>query len=288
MRNRTVATRKICSSPLGLFTTADLLAAGLTYGAIGRRVKHGGLVRRYPGVYSYPGDLSREAQWMAAVLAADGVLAGRSAGELFRVSRFRASRPQVLVPRRHRPIGGIDIRCCRRLDPRDVTVYRGVPVTTVARLLVDLGDDLTAHQIANVIHEAAYRKRFDLTATRAALARASGRRNLHVTERAVALHLAGSAGTRSYLEDAFLALVAPLPEPLVNTALYGYEVDFQWPARKLVVEVDGPAHLRPASRKRDEGQTAALIAAGHTVLRFTDVEIDRFPDDVLAGLLGRF
>ncbi len=41
--------------------------------------------------------------------------------------------------------------------------YRGIPVTTVARTLVDLTDDLTAEELTNLIHEAAYRRRFSLT-----------------------------------------------------------------------------------------------------------------------------
>ena len=33
---------------------------------------------------------------------------------------------------------GIDLHCVRRLDPRDVTALGGIPITTVARTLVDL------------------------------------------------------------------------------------------------------------------------------------------------------
>ena len=104
-----------------------------------------------------------------------------------------------------------------------MTVFRGIPVTTVARMLVDLSDVLTKFQLANVIYEAAYRKRFDLAATRRAMRRANGRRNLHVLEQAIELYLSGSAGTRSALEDAFLSLLqsAGIAEPLVNTHLDG-------------------------------------------------------------------
>lgn len=287
MRRKPFPTGTICGTPLGLITTAELLATGLTHSAISRRVKRGALVRRFPGVYSLaPGALSRDAAWMAAVLAVDGVLAGLSAAELWRCSRFSTRVSHVLVDHSFRPLDGIAIRRCRRLDPRDVTVHRGLPATTVARTAVDLSDALTPHQLANVLYEAAYRRRFDVAATEAAIARANGRRNLHVVERAIELYLSGSAGTRSFLEDAFLAQVAPLPEPLVNTALLGFEVDFHWPAQRLVLEVDGPAHLRPASRKRDAGQDAALTAAGYTVLRFNEADIEY--GDVLAGLLGRF
>jgi hypothetical protein len=128
--------------------------------------------------------------------------------------------------RRHRtgptpPAPGIRIRSCRHLDPRDITTHNGIPVTTVPRTLVDLTDVLDARQLANVLHEAAFRRRFDPAATRAAMARAAGRRNLGTLETALAAHEAGSAGTRSALEDRFLALVASagIPEPLANVPI---------------------------------------------------------------------
>src|SRR4051794_9000900 len=79
--NKPFPTGTICSSPparFGLTTTRDLLAEGLTHSAISRRVARGRLVRRHPGVYSFaPGELSRDATWMAAVLACgEGAMLG--------------------------------------------------------------------------------------------------------------------------------------------------------------------------------------------------------------------
>jgi hypothetical protein len=218
------------------------------------------------------------------------VLAHLSSAALWRTSRFHAPIPHVLVPGHHRPIEGIVLHSYRCLDPLDVIVYRGIPVTTVARMLVDLSDVLTKFQLANVIHEAAYRGRFNLGATRRAMQRANGRRNLHVLDEAIDLYLSGSAGTRSRVEDAFLSLLqfAGIAEPLVNVSLLGEEVDCHWPDRMLVVEVDGPGHRnRPPAQRDDTRRDAKLRAAGYTVLRFTDVEIERRPEQVLARLRGR-
>jgi hypothetical protein len=228
---------------------------------------------------------------MAAVLASGkgAVLNDLSAAKLFRTSRFPAPFPHVLVPGHHRPIEGIVLHSYRYLDRLDVTVFRGIPVTTVARMLVDLSDVLTKFQLANVIYEAAYRKRFDLGATRRAMQRANGRHNLHVLEQAIELYLSGSAGTRSALEDAFLHLLqfAGIAEPLVNTHLEGEEVDCHWPDRMLVVEVDGPGHRdRPPAQRDDARKDAKLRAAGYTVLRFTDIEIERYREEVVARVLS--
>jgi hypothetical protein len=289
--NRQFPERTLCSSPHGLTTTRDLRSDGLSLSAISRRVSRGALHRRYPGVYSFgPGELSPEAQAMAAVLATGpgAALSHLPVAGLFRTSRFPAPIPHVLVPRRHRPIEGIVIHECLGLDPRDVTMFRSIPVTTVARMLVDLSDVLTKWQLANVIYEAAFRKCFDLGATRRAMQRANGRHNLHVLKAAIDLYLSGSPGTRSALEDAFLSLLqfAGIAEPLVNMHLEGEEVDCQWPQSRLVVEVDGPGHRnRPPAEQSDARKDAKLRAAGYTVLRFTDVEIERRPEDVLARLL---
>ena len=67
---------------------------------------------------------------------------------------------------------------------------------------------LTAHQLAYVMHEAAFsHQRFSVQATRAAMARANGRRNLGVLEKALALARAGSAVTGAHSKDRFMALV---------------------------------------------------------------------------------
>jgi hypothetical protein len=268
---------------------ADLRAAGLDGSAVSRRRARGNLHRVHPGVYAYGhATLSREGRWLAAVYAGgEGAALSHISTTvlILGVHRFPEPLPEVLVPRRHRPVPGVVIRSCRCLDARDVTTCHGIPTTTIARMLVDLSDVLTPHQLVYVIKEAAYRKRFDLDATRRAMARANGRRNLHVLERALELYLHGSGGTKSPHEDAFLALLpATFAEPLVNTRLAGFEVDFLWPERLLVVEIDGGGHERPTARRKDALEDRVLRAAGYRVLRFTDADLERRPADVIAGL----
>jgi Protein of unknown function (DUF559) len=183
----------------------------------------------------------------------------------------------------------VRVRTYRRLDPLEVTRRDGIPVTTVPRTLVDLSDVLAAHQLANVIHEAAFRRLFDARAVRAAMSRANGRHNLDVLTRALELNAAGSAGTRSELEDRFPARTCKsgLPEPLVNTRVHDIEVDFQWPDMKLIVEVDGPGHTRPRTKRDDQDRDITLRAAGHTVLSVLGQDIDQQPQKVTASLLAR-
>lgn len=129
---------------------------------------------------------------------------------------------------------------------------------------MDLAATLTLAQLANVIHEAAFRNRFNEQATREAMARAPGRdpSNLHA---ALQAHAAGSAGTRSDLEDQFLATIAS--EPRVNERVEGIEVDFYWPDQNLVVEIDGPGHERPRTQAEDARRDERLEAAVLRVVR---------------------
>ena len=248
----------------GLITTVQLSAVGLGRNGLSSRVKAGRLHPLYRGVYAVGhNNLSQEARWMAAVLAAgqDAVLSHQAAARHWNIWRRRVAAIDVTVPGQRRPRKGFRIHRCRNLHESDVTIHRGIPITTPARTLVDLAATLTPHQLANVIHEAAFRHCFDAHITKEAMARARGRDliNLHAALRA---HAAGSAGTRSDLEDRFLAQAEG--RPLVNHKI---EVDFYWPDQNLVVEIDGPGHDRPRSQNEDAARDAALQAAGLRVVR---------------------
>jgi hypothetical protein len=269
----------------GLVTAAQFVELGVSHAAISSRARAGRLHRVHRGVYAvgHP-HLSREARWMAAVLAAgDGAaLTGRHAAVLWQIWKRRTGVIEVLAPLQRRAQAGFRLHYCRRLDPRDVIVHNRIRVVTVARLLVDLTETMTAEQIATVIHEAAWRTSFSEPATRAAMARANGRRQLAILDDAIAMNAAGSAGTRSTNEDDFLALVhsAGLPEPLTNVRAQGLEVDFRWPG--LCVEVDAHGHTRQRTRNEDQARDATLKSDGQTILRITADDLEADPAKSLA------
>ncbi len=250
-------------------------------GAVTRRVRRGVLHRRYRGVYvvGQP-TLSEDGERMAAVLAAGpgAALSHVALAELRGISRFQDRTLHVSAPR-FRQLEGVVVHKVRRLDPRDVTTFRQIPTTTIHRLFVDLAETMTPHQVANVMHEAAFRGWFVEAAVRDAMVRANGRHKLAVLERAIALHHSGCPGTKSAGEDAFLALFAD-DEPLVNLHVEHRPVDFHWPQHRLVVEIDGAGHERDPTRLDDKHRDALLRAAGWTVLRFRRAEVFQRPADV--------
>ena len=244
--------------------------------AIRRAVLSGALHPKYRGVYAvgHP-RLSREGEWLAAVYAAgDGAaLAGFSCGRYWMISRFPERTIQVAVPKRRRAQAGFEIVPARLLLGESL-VRDAIPVCTVARALFDMSRELTPEQVANVIHQAEFHKRF----TERAITRTTP-----VLRKALALHKSGSAGTRSGLEDRFLKLIrgARLPEPIINTHHLGFELDFRWPG--LNVEIDGDHHDRARTQRDDRIQDAVLQAHGFVVLRFREEDLDR-PSEVLRRL----
>ena len=196
----------------GVVAASQLADLGLTRTAVAKRVTAGRLHPLYRGVYAV--GHRRVSQEGALAGGGAGGRRGRGAQSperrhpLERVApkHDRGSTSSHRADTARGPGSGSGR--CRHLDPRDITTHDGIPVTTVPRTLVDLTDVLDARRLANVLHEAAFHRRFNMAATRAAMSRAAGRRNLGVLETALAAHEAGSAGTRSALEDRVLALVA--------------------------------------------------------------------------------
>ena len=159
-----------------------------------------------------------------------------------------------------------------------------VPVTSVARTLVDLGDVLTEKRLADAVHEAEVQRLFDLGKIKEAYARVPGRSGRHRLNRVLAAYEERPM-TRSDAERRFLALIQShsLPKPRTNQLLHGFEVDFHWPATNLVVEVDGTAahHTRKAF-EQDRRRDRALAKQGIQVLRVTAGDLEGGAADIAA------
>ena len=112
----------------------------------------------------------------------------------------------------------------------------------------------------------------------------NGRHNFEVVEQAIALYKHGSAGTKSRAELAFVLKAAGLPEFHTNVHVEDIEVDFHWPELQLVVEIDGPHHGRPSTRREDKLKSRILQQAGYEVLRFKDTDP---PERIVAAVSAR-
>jgi very-short-patch-repair endonuclease/predicted transcriptional regulator of viral defense system len=277
-----------------MVTHRQLAAVGIRGSAITRRVAAGRLVRVYPGVYAV-GHVphTREARWIAAVMACGrgAVLSHLDAAALWQIYESRGTAVHVTtMSRGGRHLPGIRAHRARKLDPADVTVKDAIPVTTVARTLIDLTDLLSDDRILRAMREAEYLKLLDLDTLIAAVERASGRKRLTELKKAIERHRPGQI-VREELEHRFLELVhaAGLPDPRTNvkvkTRRRTYEVDCLWRDEGIAVELDGrAAHARAAAFEEDRARDAALTATGLRPLRFTWRRMTEEPEDVLAEL----
>jgi hypothetical protein len=248
------------------------MALGLSANGIAQWVRTERLIRLHRGVYAVGHDRLRlEGRWLAAVLACGpgAVLSHRDAAALWELRQSNSAYIDVVVPSqngRRRP--GIRVHRSGRLRPEDVTVRHGIPVTTVARTLLDLADVLTRQALKRVITEAEYTNQFDLASIDAAVQNNPGRNGAKLTK------AAGAAGdrTRSELEQRFLALLHRHGvEPPASAAwIEGYELDFVWTRAGLVVELDGfAAHKTRAAFNADRLRDRKLWRAGFRTLRLT-------------------
>lgn len=274
----------------GVVARRQLLDAGLSPTVVRSRVRGGRLVVLHRGVYAVGHDrLRSEGHWLAAVLAVgpEAVLSHRDAAGLHGLRPANHRRVDVTTTDRGRNGGpSIAIHLARSLDARDATTVAGIPVTTVARTLVDLAGIVPRDHLAKAIRQAEAMRTFDLRAVEAALARTRTRngRGHRALTAAIEEHAAlGLSATDSVLEDAFLRLLRDtgLPRPRTNTLVEGFRVDACWPAHRLAVELDGWAHHRDRRAfERDRERDAALTAAGWRVVRFTHAHVVRRPDRV--------
>jgi very-short-patch-repair endonuclease len=179
---------------------------------------------------------------------------------------------------------GIRVHHSRTIDwDRDVTTLDdGLPITTVARTLIDLADVLTPYQLERVVHRAAYLELLDV----AAINFAPGRRSRALTAALDSLVDDEPRITRNDFEEAMLGLCARanLPLPRCNVPLLGYTVDFFWPEHRLVVETDGRDHRRAGRYEHDRERDARMLLAGYRVVRFTWRQLQHRPEYVIATL----
>lgn len=292
---------ELAAAQHGVITLAQLGALGLGKSGVSRRAAAGRLHRVHNGVYAVAGArLGEDGVFMAAVLACGpgAVLSHRSGAALLGLRRDERARVDVTRPAgsaRRRP--GIDVHVTRTLAPEDVTATEGIPCTTVARTLVDLGDVAGRRAVERAVDQAEALRLFDLRAVEGALARAGPRRGAGLL-RAVLAEREEPQLTDRELEERFLALcrAASLPGPAVNAWItlengVAYKADFLWRREKLIVETDSRAfHLHGQAFEHDRLRDQRLTLAGFTVVRFTWRQVRHEPRRVagaLASLLAR-
>jgi predicted transcriptional regulator of viral defense system len=279
------AVARIAADQHGVITIGQLLATGLSRDAVGRRVRKGSLHRVHRGVYRVGHRApSVEASYLAAVLACGegAVISGMAAAYLLGLSRQPPPPPEVTALCERR-VPGVATRRIG-LEPREVAVHRGIPVTTVPRTLVDLAAALSVSDLARACHEAEVRYRVGATEVDACLSR---RPQMPGVAKVRAVYGREHRLTLSALERRFVALLRSrgLPLPETNVPSAGGYLDCRWPERRLTVELDGfRYHHTRHAWERDRRRERDARARGDEFRRYTHGDVVEDPAHMLREL----
>ena len=269
----------------GVVTRRQLLDAGVTLAELAHRVRTGALLREHRGVYRVGHRApSVEARYLAAVLACgDGAaLSGRAAGHLFGVLKGQPPRPEVTTPTERR-VPGVITRRARRAAIHTMA-WRGVPVATVATVLVELAAVLGTDALARACHEAGVLHGTTPADVEAALAARPSARGASKLRRI----MRGDVDvTLSALERRFLARLreAGLERPRTNRPAGGRRVDCRWPERKLTVELDSYRyHSSRHAWEQDRRREREAHARGDEFRRYTHGDVFDHPQLMMSEL----
>ncbi len=266
-RNRSPdeAIARIATWSGGVVGRAQLAALGLTRGAIEHRIRTGRLRPLHRGVYAVGHEAIQVRGRLVAGLLTAGpgaALSHRSAAALWRII---PSMPEFVdlttTNRSRRSRGGLVFHQTLAVD---ATTLHDLPVTPPIRTLRDLAATRPRPEVERACSEALVQR----LVTPEQLAQQQGPGAALLAR----LTSDGVAPTRSDLERRLLKAVlrARLPRPEVDTQIDRHRVDFLWPERHLIVELDGwQFHGHRLAFERDRVRDAELQLLGYTVVRFT-------------------
>jgi very-short-patch-repair endonuclease len=281
---------RIAARQYGVISIDQMRRAGVSDDAVRARCLRGRMHRVHRGVYAVGhARLSPEGRCMAAVLAVGGgptpreavldhwgaAVSHRSAVSLWALLPVKPGACHVTIGRNGGKVqrAGIRVHRSRSLAATDVTLRRGIPVTTPARTVADLRTAISLGR-SGAISEWELRK-----AIRQAnvLGLPIGPKDAKVR-------------TRSDLEADFLRLCRrhQLPRPEVNVRVGPYLIDFLWRERRLVVETDSYLYHRgEVAFQDDHARDLELMRRGFEVVRLSELQLDEEPAYVAEVLAAR-
>jgi hypothetical protein len=278
---------ELASRQFNRISRQQLVDIGLSAATISRWVIAGRLVAVEEGVFAVAPVLEHDdwGRWMAATLTEPGtVLSHLSAAAAWRLLSPRPGYETVTRTgsggaRRH---GGLLVFRSKALT-NDCTLLRGIPITSVARTLLDVSSRVSERALARAVREAVRLGLITLPVIGDSLGRYRGRRGSRVLAETVARY-AGLPLERARSGAEVRAMevlrVANRPLPRLNVRIAGEEADLNWPGKRLILEIDGgPFHLDVGEDARKQ---STWEMAGWTVRRISADDVYENPELLLA------
>jgi hypothetical protein len=276
----------------GVVGRTQLIAFGMSWRAVDRRLQSGEFRRLLPGVYafrvtpeSYDQLLMAACIWSSGhashrAAAAKHDLPGMGRARILEISTSRTLSHQGLIVHKRNPLPACDLT---RVD--------GVPVTAAHRTLLDLGAVASEAAVEIALDDALRRGLTSLPQLRWHLANAGGRgvRGTAVIRRILEARREDRGVCHSPLETIarrlFRKSSLPTPVkqyPVTDSGKFLGRVDFAYPDCKIAIEVVGwDFHSGRRRWEKDLRRRTSLESRGWMVLEFTWDEIMNQPDLVI-------
>jgi hypothetical protein len=295
------AVDRVLSSQLGLITWSQARAAGLSPREIHVRTRRREWIGVHPRVYRHgAAPVTYDQRLLAGVLSTGphSAISHRAAVARWGLHGFVARVVEVSRPSPVRQSEeGVLVHRMPDLRAEHVELVRGVPTTTPARTLVDLGMVMSPRFVARCMEEWLAHRLVSLAQLRRTIEdhAGKGRKGVGilraaVEDRALGVSVADSR-TEVLLAEVLVAHGLPLPSHhyLVDRAgTVIAELDFEYVAQAIAIEVDGyGVHLRSQDAfENDRYRQNELEVLGWHVLRFTHRMLTRTPG-IVAGTVAR-
>ncbi|MGH9188320.1 MAG: DUF559 domain-containing protein [Acidimicrobiales bacterium] len=266
----------------GVFAAWQLDELSMPSGVRQRRLGSCVWLKHLPGVYGLPGIPSSFAQrlWIALLAAGPGAIVSfEAAAQLHCMPDVIRDRVTLTVVHgNHHRIPGATVHQISDVLPDHRTTIEGLPVTTIARTIVDLAAIVHRARLRHIVEDTKHAGLVTYAAVGECLTSIARPMKPGVKPLARVLdQLAGGRPvTQSQLEEAMLDLIAAagLPRPQTQFPFPGRQfvngcVDFAYPEAKLIIETDGrPWHTRIKDVARDRERDLEAARNGWQTIRF--------------------
>jgi predicted transcriptional regulator of viral defense system len=161
----------------GVVSRAQLRDIGVMPATVDVWARRGRLLVIHRGVYAVGHRALRtEGRRVAAVLACgrDAVLSHRSAAAHWGLLATDQADIDVTASRSRDGVPGIRLHRSRSLDARDTTTHQGIPITTIARTLLDLAATVRKDRLERALAQAERLRVYDHRAITDVIARGNG------------------------------------------------------------------------------------------------------------------
>jgi len=280
----------------GLVTRQQVLEAGAHRRSIDRKLANGLWTPVRRGVFVVEGS---PRTWDQSVLsaclavAAPVVVSHSTAAQLWQLAKAPGSDAVHLLGPTSTSASraGVVVHRTNQLHPVDRSRRRGIPVTSVARTIVDNASSLGASATGTMVDDALRRRLLQIEHLRACFARltAPGRGGLGPVRQTLAERLPGYDPGESDLELRTLHVIrrlglpVPVQQHRVQVGGRRFRLDLAYPASRIGIELDGwDPHGTRSAFDGDRVRDALLLVDGWRIAHFTSAT----PEDTMHSILG--